>query len=532
MRLGNPAAPALAPVFLPVLLAFIGCGTDSDPDSVTDTGHSTETHDSGDSARSQTDTDTDTEDTSHTDSGNPTDTVDPVDTGPATDTAPPEPGTLGYHAFASLAGQRLDGAAGRRVDDAGDYDGDGYDDVVIGAHGDQYWDGYRGGVYVAFGPFNGEHLLSDVAVFERGVEDHESLGIDAVGLGDTDGDGISDIAIGTKPSSLAVDEHFYVLCGGDGMLDLSSPCGLVIGNEGEELGEVLVAMGDVDGDGRGDVLTGASERSSPELGAYLGGAYLFHGPVTGTLSNSDADADFIGHLAYESVGWVVAGDGDLNGDGHSEIALGAWSYYGGRAVNGVYVFDGPHAGSNSTADADDTFDGNQGDGWSIAISADFDGDGYDDLVAGLERDKDDDTVAAVFYGGPDGVGLAAGLPEATLEGPAGLAIVDKWGYISEGVGDLDLDGDDELVVASTYDPDDVWLYAFAGPVSGATPLEAAELMLTVSDPEEGNGPYIDVGRAPDLDGDGHEDLLVGRPQWDKGAEDGGGVYLLSGATFF
>ena len=121
-------------------------------------------------------------------------------------------------------------------------------------------------------------------------------------------------------------------------------------NFGDNLGFSVASAGDTNGDGFDDLLIGA--RSNDARGIQAGQAYLFLGPVSGSLFPEDADATISGD-AFDEVGRTVAGVGDLDDDGFADIAIGGpLANDGGIASGQVLVFNGPVSGSLTPADAD------------------------------------------------------------------------------------------------------------------------------------------------------------------------------------
>lgn len=427
--------------------------------------------------------------------------------------------------FARILGDTEGLASGETAASVGDFDGDGVLDVVLGAPNFDWNVGARGAVHLVPGPFSGEVLLSTVAGRVEGTEHGDSAGIDLAHVGDVDGDGLSDFAVGSDSN----DEWVAVLCGSSPKaLSLSSPCGRLTGTG--RFGRTISAMGDLDGDGLSELVVG--DPMSGAVDGSAGAAFLFTGPLDRDGTDADATASFLGITRYEYVATDLAADGDVNGDGLNDILLGGSG--DGHAtpgnVGGLYLFLAPHVGTNLTSEASDAYDGDHGDGWSTSIYGDLDGDGYDDVVCGVETRDTADVVAAIFPGSATGTDMASGSPDATISDTAVSDIYDRWAYQSEGLGDLDGDGADELGLAALGLTDRPALWVFRGPLSGALSVDDADQAL-YGDPAWGPtaGRLVPGG---DLDDDGRDDILLGYPTLGVGADGGGGAYLLSGATLF
>src|SRR4030095_8610822 len=104
-------------------------------------------------------------------------------------------------------------------------------------------------------------------------------------------------------------------------------------------GTSIAWIGDVDGDGSEDLLVGAPY--ADDGGAETGSAYLFYGPVFGTVDLSDADAVLVGEVSYAEAGQAVAAAGDVNGDGRADYMVGAPGDGGGVA----YLLTEPVSGT-------------------------------------------------------------------------------------------------------------------------------------------------------------------------------------------
>jgi hypothetical protein len=233
-------------------------------------------------------------------------------------------GVSGTHT-ASSASARIYGTTplgvGWAVAGAGDTDGDGLDDVLVGAL-------YGGASKVALflgPPTTGYFSSADATMSESGTY----LGGAAntmTSAGDVDGDGYDDVwlsAIATSSNAGAV----YLLRGPlAGSVDLSLEATATISGSSANLilGQGLARIPDVDGDGDDEVLVGAT--GSSRYGRYTGAAYLYYGPLVGTFDEGDADATFYGNNAEEFMGASLAGGQDLTGDGFPDLLMGA--YYG------------------------------------------------------------------------------------------------------------------------------------------------------------------------------------------------------------
>ena len=456
------------------------------------------------------------------DSGSPDSGVSMLDTGP-TDSADPSIDLLDAHAFARLIGDRELGYSGTHVAPVGDFDGDGDSDILLSAPDDRTLGTEFGAVYLAAGPYNGDALLSDIATYTAGAWGATSLGESITGAGDLDGDGLDDIAMSASPTST---DHsaVYIGCGGPiSSFSLESSCGRINPEGFTHVGSGAISpAGDVNSDGLDDLLVTAID-----IDTYGGAAFLFHGPILGDVDVTDAAWTVTSPHPYEELGAAASADGDINGDGARDVALGA---PGGdsfqQSGGGVYLFHGPLTGSASATDADDIWEAEL-DGWAVSIYSDLDGDGYDDLVCGVDALGDDQlTAAAVFYGGPEGIPLANKSPTAVVLADADTG---RLPFQFSGLGDLDGDGRDELGLTPRHHVEDVpSMHVFRGPIEGHVEADSADWVWYRSYTER-KAAFIAPGG--DLDGDGRADVILGVFDLSIEADMAGGAYLFSGADF-
>jgi hypothetical protein len=296
---------------------------------------------------------------------------------------------------------------GWSVGHAGDVDGDGYDDILLGAAGRS---SDEGAAFIEYGPFSSVHYSTTLDVTMPGEAEGDEAGSAVAGAGDVDGDGNDDLLVGAPAESSADTEAgaAYLIYGPPGgVYHLGYADAKLTGEAAyDNAGYHLASAGDVDGDGDDDFLVGARWEDSG--GTAAGAAYLITGAVSGTSSLGSAQAKLTGSAANELAGNAVSGTGDLNGDGYGDIVVGAEGRASlGTNTGGAYVLLGPLSGTIALdEDAYATIRGGaMGDklGYSLAGGQDMDGDGIPDLVLGAPYEDGAGTSsgAALLFSGTD-----------------------------------------------------------------------------------------------------------------------------------
>tara|TARA_R110002096_G_scaffold16898_9_gene57925 strand:+ start:44921 stop:46372 length:1452 start_codon:yes stop_codon:yes gene_type:complete len=317
-----------------------------------------------------------------------------------------------------------DGYFGSAVAGAGDLNGDGYADLAVGA--EQQDDAQNtfpldeGAAFVYYGSAVGISSAPNVSLESPFDQANAFFGNSLSCAGDLDGDGFADLVVGSHNQAGPYQSagNAYVYYGSPTGIstsfgtDLDSPS---VHNFGSSLRHV----GDVNGDGYGDLLIGAEQNASGNQ--ENGSAYLYYGRSSGIVSTQRVHLDNPSDEVGARFGSSVSGGGDLNGDGFADIVVGAPGQdSGGINTGSVFFYYGASGGAPTTPSVTlDNPTNEVGANWgqSVASRGDINGDGFADLVIGVPNQNngsDNEGSVIIYHGAASGVPAA---PSLILDNP-------------------------------------------------------------------------------------------------------------------
>jgi hypothetical protein len=421
---------------------------------------------------------------------------------------------------------------GASVSGAGDVNGDGKADVIVGAYGDDDGGNDSGSGYIFYGGVSSGSASAVANVKFTGDSAEDRFGTSVSGAGDVNGDGKADVIVGAYGDDDGgdVSGSGFIFYGGVANGAASTVANVKITGDiaGDRLGYSVSGAGDVNGDGKDDVIVGAYQ--DDDGGTDSGSAFIFYGGVTSGAATAVANVKITGDSADDQFGKSVSSAGDVNADGKDDVIVGATGDDdGGSGSGSAFIFyGGASSGATSTvANVKITGDSaNDQFGNSVSGAGDVNGDGKDDVIVGAPYDDDnsrsDSGSAFIFYGGVTSGGATA---KASVKF-SGDSALDYFGTSVSGAGDVNGDGKDDVIVGATGDDD-------GGSTSGSAKIYTFtdfQNSAKIIGDSAGDQLGYSVSGAGDVNGDGKDDVIVGAPYDDDGGADSGSAFVFYGGV--
>lgn len=448
---------------------------------------------------------------------------------------------------------------GVSVTHVGDLNGDGISDLLIGSQNAN--PGNTGSAYIVYGGTRASDTLDLSEIVNgdgsqgfviTGVNTDQYFGLSVTRIGDFNGDGRPDFAIGSPGANFGIGRAYIVYSNtfSGSHLDLSAlesgngSQGFVVNGEATtglgNLGFAIAGGGDINGDGRPDLIVSAQGYALAQGRVYViyGGA-ITSGSLNATdLSGGDGSLGFVinGEQSADYFGIDVTAAGDVNGDGFADLLIGAYGrdseqgaaylVYGGASLAPELNMTDISAGDNSQGMViDGEFASDQFG--STLSAADINGDGYSDLIMGMNKPGGVNGRAYVVYGRNN---LPAELNLADIvsgNGSQGFVFTDSTAQNGLGIKvsalpDMNGDGKADLLIAA---PDILRASTGASPYGQVFVVYSNAITgnnFDVSTLGTGNGSRgyeirgltneafgSSLSATPDLNGDGIPDLLIG-----------------------
>jgi hypothetical protein len=395
--------------------------------------------------------------------------------------------------FVIQTGLNAADAYGETVSSAGDINGDGFDDFMIGARGDsRAGSTSNGNVHVYLGSADG--ILSS-PVFTVTGEDHATEFGRSVGYaGDINGDGLGDVLVGAHAYNNHQGKVYLYIGSADGLI--TEPAWVMLGeNTGDEYGRSIYTAGDVNADGFDDVLVGASGYT--DTIALQGKFYLYLGSSTGLDSTSIVT--YTGTSENSELGRSVFSAGDINNDGFDDVIIGAPGLTKGgetsTSIGEAFVFLGNIDGldiASPTVISGESIGDKYGE--SASTAGDVNGDGFSDVIVGAR----DSNKAYVYTGNSTGLDIT---PTIIIGGDR-----TDFGRAVSSAGDINNDGYDDVMVGAPGQATGAF-YIYTGSPTG---INSEPLFVGIGDELVGGLGFY-VALVGDINGDDYSDVLGGAP---------------------
>jgi hypothetical protein len=414
--------------------------------------------------------------------------------------------------------------SGYSVASAGDVNGDGYSDVILGAHRSVFSIINDGIFFVYHGSATGISTTRAAVVISN--QANAQMGVSVASAGDVNGDGYSDVIVGAHFFDAGqMDEGAAFVYHGSAAGISTTAAARVESNQADaNMGFSVASAGDVNGDGYSDVIVGAPFFDNGQTNE--GAAFVYHGSAASISTTAAARVE--SNEPQANMGYSVASAGDVNGDGYSDVIVGAPGFQNGQTNEGAaFVYHGSATGISTTAAA--TLECNQAFAWmgvSVASAGDVNGDGYSDVIVDVysfDNGQTNEGAAFVYHGSAAGISTTAA---ATVESNQAVA---HMGRSVASAGDVNGDGYSDVIVGAPFfdngQNEEGAAFVYHGSAAGISTTAAATV-----ESNQANAFMGSVASAGDVNGDGYSDVIVGAPSFDNSQTDEGAAFVYHGSA--
>ncbi|MFA7379457.1 MAG: FG-GAP-like repeat-containing protein [Bacteroidia bacterium] len=414
---------------------------------------------------------------------------------------------------------------GNSLSSAGDVNGDGYSDVIVGAYGYSNGQLNEGVAFVYHGSASG--LSTSVAAMVESNQANAHMGFSVNTAGDVNGDGYSDVIVGARQytNGQSSEGAAFVYHGSTTGLSTTAAARLESNLATAYMGYSVNTAGDVNGDGFSDVIVGAYNYTNGQ--ANEGAAFVYHGSASGLSTSSNVIAECNNDAS--SMGLSVSGAGDINEDGYNDIIVGAPGFDNGQAAEGAaFIYHGSATGISGTATTVlESNDVAAYFGQSVSGAGDVNGDGYSDVIIGAYLyDNNQSNEGAVYIYQGSASGIVSGSPLIIERNLANANL----GCSVSAAGDVNGDGYSDVIAGADYyangQSNEGAAFLYYGSSTGTTTTGAVMLELNIASSYFGDA----VGCAGDVNGDGYSDVIVGAERFTNGQTEEGAFWVFHGGA--
>ncbi|MGD8777844.1 MAG: T9SS type A sorting domain-containing protein [Ignavibacteria bacterium] len=392
---------------------------------------------------------------------------------------------------------------GCSVASAGDVNGDGIGDIIVGAHSYSLWT-TRAYIFYGGAAMDG---TPDVIITREDTGEH--FGWSVSSAGDVNNDNIDDVIVGAQYYSSSTG-RVYIFYGSSTLsynIDAADADVIITGeNEYDYFGSSIASIGDVNNDNIDDIIVGANYYSN---GDGPGCTYIFYGgSLNSTIAASSANVIITGETDGDCFGYSVSCAGDVNGDNKNDFIIGTPVYSSGTGC--AYIFYGGNLDSTIAASSANVIitGENEGNYFGLAVSyaGDVNDDDIDDIIIGTREYSHATGRAYVFYGGNLDPTISASSADVIITGENEYY---EFAYSVSYAGDVNGDDIDDIIVGEryyNYSDGRACIY-YGGSLDSTITASSADVIINSGEDEIYFG--CSVSYAGDINGDDIDDVIVG-----------------------